>query len=196
MYEGTNKGSEPFLSGPIIPLLFLMAAKIEMRPVLGIRTFPAFPLVLAVVGKEERNIITLALAHVFSFNPTLVGVGILPSRYSHELFHRSPDFSLNIPPKELVEESIFCGEKSGKEVDKFEETGLTAVPGRKIGSPVIDECLVNLECKKTMTFDVGDHTWFIGEVVYAQAVENYDREKALIYWAGEFRTLGEIIRGR
>lgn len=185
-----------FLFGPIIPPSKKMAVKMEMRPVRGIRTFPAFPLVLAVVGKEEKNIITLALVHVFSFNPPLVGVGILPSRFSHELFHRSPDFSVNIPPKELVEESIFCGEKSGKDFDKFEETGLTAVPSKMIGSPVIEECLVNLECRKSHTFDVGDHTWFIGEVMYAQAVENYDRERALIYWAGEFRTLGEIIRGR
>lgn len=95
-----------------------------------------------------------------------------------------------------MEESIFCGEKSGKDMDKFEETGLTAVPGKKIGTPIIEECLVNLECRKTQVFDTGDHTWFLGEVVCAQATENYDRERALIYWAGEFRTVGEVIRGR
>jgi len=167
-----------------------MTVKIEMNPVRGIRTFPAFPVVLAVVGKEERNIITLALVHVFSFNPPLIGVGIMPSRHSHELFHRSPDFSINIPGKELVEEVIFCGERSGKDVDKFEETGMTPIPGKKIETPSIDECLVNFECRKVQTFDTGDHTWFIGEVVTARTVEGYDRERALIYWAGEFRTLG------
>jgi flavin reductase (DIM6/NTAB) family NADH-FMN oxidoreductase RutF len=173
-----------------------MFEKVEMNPVKGIRTFPAFPVVLAVVGEEEQNIITIALVHVFSFNPPLVGIGVSPCRYSHELFHRSPDFSINIPSKELVEETIFCGERSGKELDKFEETGLTAVPGKKIGTPTIGECLVNLECRKVQTIDTGDHTWFIGEIVCAQTVEAYDRERALIYWAGEFRTIGEIIRGR
>jgi flavin reductase (DIM6/NTAB) family NADH-FMN oxidoreductase RutF len=181
---------------PNIQVLKSMAAKTEMNPVRGIRTFPAFPVVMAVVGKEEKNIITIALVHVFSFNPPLVGIGVSPSRFSHELLHRSPDFSINIPSKELVEETIFCGEKSGKDFDKFEETGLTAIPGKKIGTPVIGECLVNLECKKVQVFDTGDHTWFIGEVMCAQTVENYDRERALIYWAGEFRTLGETIRGR
>lgn len=173
-----------------------MTVKTETNPVRGIRTFPAFPVVLAVVGKEEKNIITLALVHVFSYNPPLIGIGVMPCRYSHELLHRSPDFSVNIPSKELVEEVIFCGERSGKEVDKFEETGLTPVPGKRIESPVIEECIVNFECRKVQTFDTGDHTWFIGEIVCAQTVENYDRERALIYWAGEFRTLGEIIRGR
>jgi flavin reductase (DIM6/NTAB) family NADH-FMN oxidoreductase RutF len=173
-----------------------MAVKVEMNPVRGIRTFPAFPVVLVVVGQEERNIITVALVHVFSLNPPLIGIGIMPSRYSHELLHRSLDFSVNIPSKELVEETIYCGEMSGKDVNKFEETGLTAVPAKRIGSPIIDECIVNLECRKIQVFDTGDHTWFIGEVVCAQTIDNYDRERALIYWAGEFRTLGEIIRGR
>jgi flavin reductase (DIM6/NTAB) family NADH-FMN oxidoreductase RutF len=173
-----------------------MAVKVEMNTVRGIRTFPAFPVVLVVVGREEKNIITVALVHVFSLNPPLIGIGIMPSRYSHELLHRSPDFSVNIPCKELVEETIYCGEMSGKDVDKFEETGLTAIPGKRISSPVIEECIVNLECRKVQVFDTGDHTWFIGEVVCAQTIDNYDRERALIYWAGEFRTLGEIIRGR
>lgn len=120
----------------------------------------------------------------------------MPCRYSHELFHRSVDFSINFPPKELVEEAIFCGERSGKDVNKFEETGLTAVKGKKIDTPIIEECLVNLECRKVQVIDTGDHTWFIGEIVCAQSTEDYDRERALIYWAGEFRTIGAIIRGR
>ena len=157
-----------------------MGCKGEINPVIGIRTFPAFPIVLAVVGKEEKNIITLALVHVFSFSPPLVGIGVSPSRFSHELFHRSPDFSINIPGKELVEETIFCGERSGKDCDKFDETGLTAVQGKKISSPIDIECLVNLECKKVQTIDTGDHTWFIGEIVCAQTTEGYDREKAII----------------
>jgi len=173
-----------------------MVNKPEMNPVRGIRTFPSFPVVLAVVGKEEKNIITLALVHVFSFNPPLVGVGISPCRYSHELFHRSPDFTINVPSKALVEETIFCGEKSGKDVDKFEETGLTAVPGRVVGTPTIEECPVSFECRKVQAFDTGDHTWFIGEIVACHVAEGYDREHALIYWAGEFRTVGELIRGR
>jgi flavin reductase (DIM6/NTAB) family NADH-FMN oxidoreductase RutF len=173
-----------------------MSVKVEQNPVRGIRTFPAFPVVLVVVGAEEKNIITVALVHVFSFNPPLIGIGIMPSRHSHELLHRSPDFSVNIPSKELVEETIYCGEMSGKDVNKFEETGLTAVAGKKISTPVIEECIVNLECRKVQVFDTGDHTWFIGEVVCAQVIDSYDRERALIYWAGEFRTLGELIRGR
>jgi len=173
-----------------------MANKPEMNPVRGIRTFPSFPIALVVVGEEAKNIITVSLVHLFSFSPPLLGIGISPCRYSHELLHRSPDFTVNLPCKELVEETLFCGEKSGKDFDKFDETGLTPVAGKNVGTPSIMECPVSFECRKVQTFDTGDHTWFIGEVVTANILESYDRERTLIYWAGEFRTIGELIRGR
>jgi hypothetical protein len=47
-----------------------------------------------------------------------------------------------------------------------------------------------------MTFDAGDHTWFLGEVVYALARQVEEREKALLYWSGEFRLIGNCIRKR
>jgi flavin reductase (DIM6/NTAB) family NADH-FMN oxidoreductase RutF len=173
-----------------------MGVKSEVNPVEAIRKFPAFPVVLAAVGGEEKNVLTIGLVHVFSFRPTIVGLGISPSRYSHELFHNSPDFTINVPTKELVEEAIFCGVSSGRDMDKFMESGFTVTKGTEVESPIIMDCPVNLECRKMDAIDVGDHTWFLGEVVHAKVDEDYDREKLLMYWGGDFRTVGEIIRRR
>ena len=173
-----------------------MGAKSEVNPVEGIKKLPAFPVVLAAVGGNEENVITLCLVHVFSFRPTIIGVGISPSRYSHELFHCSPDFTVNILTKDLVEEAIFCGVSSGRNTDKFIESGLTVRKGLEVNSPVIEDCPVNFECRKINTVDIGDHTWFFGEVVHAEVDEDYEREKLLLYWGGDFRTVGDIIRRR
>jgi flavin reductase (DIM6/NTAB) family NADH-FMN oxidoreductase RutF len=173
-----------------------MGEKNEVNPVEGIRKFPSFPVVLAAVRGEENNVITLGLVHVFSFRPTIIGVGISPSRYSHELFHCSPDFTINVPTKDLVEEAIFCGVSSGRNIDKFLESGLTAQKGMGVASPIILECPVNFECRKTNAVDIGDHTWFFGEVVHAWVDAEYDRERLLMYWGGDFRMVGDIIRRR
>jgi len=168
----------------------------EINPVEAVHSFPAFPVVLAAVGREERNIITLAMVHVFSFRPTIVGVGIAPPRRSHELFHTHPDFSINIPERRLVEEVLYCGSRSGRQVNKFLETGLRSEKGKRIDSPILLDCPVIMECRKLDYMDVGDHTWFLGEVVCAHRDDEYDRERALLYWAGEFRVLGDMIRSR
>jgi flavin reductase (DIM6/NTAB) family NADH-FMN oxidoreductase RutF len=173
-----------------------MGKKKEVNPVQGIRTFPAFPLVLAAVGGEDSNVITIGLVHVFSFRPTILGLGILPSRYSHELFQNSPDFTINVPTKDLVEEAMFCGMSSGRNIDKFLESGLNVRKGKKVESPIIEDCPVIFECVKKDEIDIGDHTWFFGEVVRAEVDEDYDREKLLLYWGGDFRTPGNVIRKR
>lgn len=177
-----------------------MGQKNEVNPIWACRGFPAFPVVLAAVGdgngEGEKNIITVVLVHMFSFNPPVLGIGVSPSRYSYNLLDKSEDFSINVPGKELVEEVLFCGQKSGKDLNKFEECGFTYAKGKKIKSPVLPECMVNLECKKINKIDAGDHTWFLGEVVHAEMENNIDRTRALMYWSGEFRVIGDIIRRR
>jgi flavin reductase (DIM6/NTAB) family NADH-FMN oxidoreductase RutF len=177
-----------------------MGQKNEVNPIWACRAFPAYPVVLAAVGDVENggkcNVITIALVHMFSFNPPVLGIGVSPSRFSYNLFDQCPDFSINVPGKELVEEVLYCGQKSGKDIDKFEECGLSTIKGRKIASPIIQDCMVNLECRKVNKIDAGDHTWFLGEVVHAEMENCVDRERALMYWAGEFRVLGDIIRRR
>jgi len=39
---------------------------------------------------------------------------------------------------------------------------------------------------KTQSFEVGDHTWYLGEIKHTDIVEGYERNQALLYWDGEF----------
>jgi flavin reductase (DIM6/NTAB) family NADH-FMN oxidoreductase RutF len=159
--------------------------------------FPSFPVVMATVESNgSKNIITLGMVHVFSFDPPIVGIGVSPRRHSFQMLKDSGEFVINIPTKELVPQTLFCGIKSGNKIDKFKETGLTPVPGEAVKAPLIGECPVNLECKVVKETEVGDHVWFLGEVVKAHIKENYRRGDAVSYWAGEFRMMGELVGKR
>jgi len=155
--------------------------------------FSGFPVVLATVSAEKDNIITLAMCHVFSFNPPLIGVGIGPKRFSHHLFKESKDFAVNIPDKSMLRAVETCGSKSGRKVDKFEAASLTREKAAKITAPLIAECPVNIECAKVKEVDAGDHTWFIGEIVAARKEESYDKASMVLYW-GEYRVIGDLVR--
>lgn len=177
-----------------------MEQKTDVHPIWACKGFPAFPIALVAVGNAEKNtecnVMTVVLVHMFSFDPPVIGIGVSPCRYSFDLLQKYDDFSVNIPGKELVEEVLFCGQKCGRETNKFEECGFTVVPGKKIGAPIIEECMVNLECQKRQVIDAGDHVWFLGEVVHARSVPGELREKAILYWGGEFRVIGNCIRKR
>lgn len=155
--------------------------------------FSGFPVVLGTVASEKDNIITLAMCHVFSFRPPLMGVGIGPRRFSHGLFKESKDFAVNVPDKSMLRAVEICGSKSGRKVDKFEAAGLTREKPAKITAPLIAECPVNIECVKVKEVDAGDHTWFIGEIVAARRDDSYDKGDMLLYW-GEYRVIGDLVK--
>jgi len=162
---------------------------------LGIRNMPAFPVGLITVGKgKEANIITAALIHVFSFDPPLIGIGIAPSRHSHGLLVKEDEFVVNIPGKDLLKETLGCGTVSGSKVDKWELNELVKLDSQVVETPSIGQCKVNFECKNTDVFTTGDHDWFIGEVVMTMVEKDYKRGDGMLYWGGDFRLPGKVIK--
>jgi flavin reductase (DIM6/NTAB) family NADH-FMN oxidoreductase RutF len=148
--------------------------------------------VLCSVGGQKDNIITLALCHVFSFRPPLIGIGVAPKRYSYGLLKESGDFAINLPDRTLLKATEICGSKSGRKVDKFQAAGLTREKAEKIKSPLIAECPVSLECVKVKEVETGDHTWFVGEVVAARMDPGCDKKDMMLWW-GEYRVIGDKV---
>lgn len=69
-------------------------------------------------------------------------------RHSHKLLDENPEFTINIPLDDRPGKAIgYCGTNSGRDVDKFKEMGLTAIPGEKVKVPAIKELPLTLECK-------------------------------------------------
>lgn len=105
---------------------------------------------------------------------------------------------VNVPAMDILKETFFCGRVSGKDHDKFKESGLTPIPARKVKPPIIKECVAHLECRLHSKLVTGDHTVFVGEVVEAYADkealagDKYNLEKAkMVFHLGgdEFATL-------
>ena len=169
-------------------------AKSKIQDLTGIlRKFPCFPCVLVTT---ENNIITIGMVHIFSFSPPLVGIGVAPRRYSFNLLKQSKEYVINIPNKELLAQVAFCGEKSGRDYDKFKETGLTKQPSIILKTPSIQACPINIECRVIKEIETGDHVWFIGEVVAAQIESDYKPEESILYWGGFYRVPGIVIGKR
>ena len=110
--------------------------------------------------------------------PLYLGVAISVKEYNvdyyvrgtYELLRKTMDFALNIPTDRLREEVSESGRLSRHKnpaVDKFKETGLTALPGKRITSPHIAECPINYECQVRSIVNMGSHDLFLGEVVGA-----------------------------
>jgi len=153
----------------------------------GLRQLPIRSVYLLSSGhKGKKNIITIGMFAYFSGKPTLVGVGIAPSRYSFDLIRQSGEYVVNAVDEKFMEAVRVCGEKSGREVDKFELAKLTPEKGVKVNAPLIKESPVSIECKVVKEIEAGDHVWFIGEVLAVHVREGYKWSDGLLFkWIGE-----------
>lgn len=70
------------------------------------------------------------------------------SRYTKEMVENHGEFTVNIPMGEIDSNIIrICGTKSGRDLDKIKELGLTLVDSDHVTVPGIQELPLTLECK-------------------------------------------------
>lgn len=132
----------------------------------------------------------------------MVSISVRKERYSHPIIKETGEFVINLTTKDLAFATDYCGVKSGKDIDKFKEMNLTAMPASKVSCPIIGESPVNIECKVTEVIELGTHDMFIAEVVAVDVSKEYMDENGkfnlnstglMAYSHGEYFTLGERI---
>jgi flavin reductase (DIM6/NTAB) family NADH-FMN oxidoreductase RutF len=175
----------------------IQVAKITRKP--STYLYPV-PVVLVSCGIEKPNIITLAWVGTVCSDPPMVGIAVRPDRHSHQLIEETGEFVVNIPGEELLEATDRCGHSSGREIDKFAATGLTTEPATEVGTPLIAECHVNMECKVRQKLELGAHDLFLGEVVAVHIDEevldeagrriDYGSARPFVLTFAEYRGLG------
>ena len=178
-----------------------MIEKEQWKP--GNMLYP-IPAVMVSCGspKHKPNIITIAWAGTVCSSPAMVSISIRKERHSYDIIKESGEFTINLVTEKLVRQADYCGVKSGREVDKFEEMKLTPWKGNKISAPMIAESPVNIECVVKQIIPLGTHDMFLGEVVGVTVDKKLLDEKGrfhlnqsglIVYSHGDYYTLGNLI---
>jgi len=159
-------------------------------------------LVTCVDSDSKHNVITLAWAGTVCSEPPMIGLGIRPHRHSYSLIESSREFVVNIPTEAILRETDYCGQVSGRSVDKFLEAGLTPVPAERVKAPLIRECPVNIECVVKNIIPLGVHHLFLGEIMLVHVDQDILDEKGevdfkkaapFVYNHGQYWSLGRRI---
>ncbi|CUO74928.1 Flavoredoxin [[Eubacterium] contortum] len=163
------------------------------------------PAVMVSAGDKEgnQNILTIAWTGTICTNPPMVYISVRPERYSYQMIKDTGEFVINLTTEKLAKATDYCGVRSGRDTDKWKETGLTSGPAESLlYAPVIKECPVSIECRVTEIKELGSHHMFLAEVKTVQVDESYLNEKnkfelnktgLLAYSHGEYLGLGKKI---
>ena len=133
------------------------------------------PAVLVSCGAtpDEYNLLTVAWTGTVCTNPPMCYISIRPERHSYDIIRRTGEFVINLTTEELARATDWCGVRSGRDHDKFRETGLTPAPATVVKAPVVAEAPLSIECRVRQILPLGSHDLFLAEVVNIQADNRY-----------------------
>lgn len=105
------------------------------------------PVVLVTTNDgRNNNIMTISWTMVLDFTPVFV---ITTGEWNHSFaaLRKTRECVIAIPAVDMLDEVVGIGTCCGRDTDKFSRFELTPVQGRIVRSPLIKECLANIECK-------------------------------------------------
>ncbi|MBF0362075.1 MAG: flavin reductase family protein [Oligoflexia bacterium] len=146
----------------------------------------------AATADSRPNIMNAAWGGICCSNPPCVAISLREATLTYHNILHNKAFTVNIPSKKYVEIADYVGIVSGRDRDKFKDTGLTPIKSEKVNAPLVAEFPFSLECKLFQHHNLGLHTIFIGEIVGIKADESVLGPKGLpdiekteaILWGG------------
>ena len=81
------------------------------------------PAVLVSFGStpEEYNILTVAWTGTLCTNPPMCYISVRPERHSYDIIRRNMEFVINLTTKDMARATDWCGVRSGRDYNKFED---------------------------------------------------------------------------
>lgn len=166
-----------------------------------------YPLPAVMVSAGDRqgedNIITVAWTGTICSDPAMLYISVRPERYTYPMIRETKEFVVNLTTEKLAKATDWCGVRSGRDVDKWKEMGLTRGKAVTLSyAPVILESPVNIECKVTEVMELGSHHMFLAKVTAVQVDEAYMKKNGkfelnqtglLAYSHGEYLELGKSL---
>ncbi len=153
-----------------------------MKKSLGVKTL-ACPTPLWVIGTydsdDKPNAMTIAWGGICCSKPQSVNISLRKTAYSYNNILMKKAFTINIPSENNAKEADYFGTSTGKNSDKFADTGLTPIRSSLVDAPYIKEFPLILECKMTHNIEIGTHTLFVGEIADVKADESVLGEEGL-----------------
>ena len=130
-------------------------------------------------NSEKYNMMTVSWGGVgIMWNKPVAFTFIRPQRYTFDYLENGEYFAISFLPDEYHDVHKICGSKSGRDIDKVKETGLTPVSDEK--APYFAESKVVLICRKMYGQSLNSDSVVDESVLSAYAPDGSDYHKMYI----------------
>ena len=98
----------------------------------GNMLYPLPAVLVSVADKQGTpNVFTVAWTGTVCSDPPMVSISVRPQRHSYGMILETGEFVINLTTADLAFATDYCGVKSGRDTDKFEEMKSTCKCGNR-----------------------------------------------------------------
>jgi flavin reductase (DIM6/NTAB) family NADH-FMN oxidoreductase RutF len=120
----------------------------------------------------KPNVMAVGWVAIASSDPPMFVLGIDDGAYTYELINKTREFAVAFPSERMAEETLFAGTHTGRDRDKFAETGLKTEKAVTVKAPLVADAVANFECVLVEITKPGDCPLLVGKVVAAHVNED------------------------
>jgi flavin reductase (DIM6/NTAB) family NADH-FMN oxidoreductase RutF len=124
---------------------------IESGPVVLVTTFDGV----------RANVMSMSWTTMIDFDPPLIGIVMSAENHSQAALRKTRECVIAVPGADLMEKVVDIGNCSGRDLDKFAKFGVKTLPAEKVRSPLVAECLINVECNVIDDRLADDYEFFV-----------------------------------
>lgn len=125
------------------------------------KLYYGFPVIL--IGykdpKWRYNVTTSSSSYSLG---NMITVGIRTNSNAEKNIKEYKEFTVNIPCQEILNKVEIAGFHPGQ--NKIGMADITYDPGKYVDAPILDECILSIECKVEHTVEYGGYTNFIASI--------------------------------
>lgn len=110
------------------------------------------------------NVITLCFSMYCSYRPPMIAVAINDHSSTFELIREADEFVLSVPGPSLLSETIQCGTRSMRDIDKIKTLQMNLIESETVSVPGLRDAIANVELRKSAILPTGDHILVVGRV--------------------------------
>jgi flavin reductase (DIM6/NTAB) family NADH-FMN oxidoreductase RutF len=151
----------------------MLSARDRYKLLIGTVVPRPIALVTTIDPKGRINAAPFSFFNCLSADPPILALGIenhpdMSFKDTALNIRLNEEFTVNIVSHTIAEAMHICAVPFSPERDELLESGLTAMPGKRVASPWIKEAPAAFECRRHLTLELGKSRQIIlGEIIFA-----------------------------
>lgn len=145
-------------------------------------------------SKERANLCPVTFQAVSSVyeKPLTVCVGLTNTNFSLENIVATKEFVFSYPTKHQLEDILYCGTVSGRQLNKLRNTQLEFEKATAVQPPLLKNAAINFECRLVHTYKQDTFTLVVGEVVMYHSTNELNLDKVYALGGTDFGVISDV----